>query len=105
MHRRRLLAILALTMVSHAGAKLVPRRVQLSFLPNGHVRLDGGPELDMVQLRAAIQTMKTEAPPPDIAFTPDASTKYDDVARILTIFREEHYGSKLGFTGMQQSDP
>ncbi|HEY2033098.1 MAG TPA: biopolymer transporter ExbD [Rhizomicrobium sp.] len=68
----------------------------LYILHNGHVRFDNGPELSEDQLLDKIRALEKQKPRPEIRLKADATAKYADVAKVLTLFQKEGYGPHFG---------
>jgi biopolymer transport protein ExbD len=73
--------------------------IQLYILQNGHVRFDGGPELDQSQLVTKLHELKQKNPRPEIRIIPDRGAKYYSVAVVLAAFQKADYGPHLGLVG------
>lgn len=104
MRRRTMLLTSAIVLLTSACAKRHAQVIRLFLLPDGHVRLENGKELDLAQLREQVRIWKQENPRPEISLEPNKTIAYERVAKIIMIFQEEDYGPHLGFTGMDQPD-
>ena len=72
----------------------------LYFLPNGYVRFDNGPPLDMRKLRLELKRMERISPRPQIHLQPSKLDRYDLVARVLAEFQRSGC-CDLGFRGIE----
>jgi biopolymer transport protein ExbD len=95
--------VVALLIVSVRMTDAHPYVRHLQILPNGHVRFDNGPELDLIHLRLEIRKMSNERPQPNVSLLPDRRTNYANVAAVLVEFQRAGY-NHLGFTGIETSN-
>jgi len=94
----RIVAALLIALVQAADAR--PHVWHLHILPNGHVRFDNGPELDLSHLRLEIRKMSNERPHPSVSLLPDRRAKFETVAAVLAEFQRAGY-NHIGFTGIE----
>ena len=73
----------------------------LRILSNGHVRFDGGPELDHRHLLLKINSLMRSDPRPDIRLLPSKNAGFQAISEVLKAFQETNYGPHLGFEGMK----
>jgi biopolymer transport protein ExbD len=73
--------IAALVVVTGIAMGATPQ--QLQFLPNGHVRLNGGPELDMPHFRYELRRLSGRRAHPEFELHIGKKSKYAAVAVVL----------------------
>ena len=86
----RSLAALVLAMGIAIGA---PRQ-ELQILPNGHVRLNGGSELDLPHFREELKHLSDRHVRREIDVHVDAKARYDTVAAVLAALQRADF--KIG---------
>ncbi len=84
-----------------AGIGSPPSFRTLIFLPNGHMRFDVGPEINMRQLKSEIRRMAREHNCPDVHLNTANGGDYSSMAEALRLFQK--YGcNDLGFRGLEK---
>jgi biopolymer transport protein ExbD len=87
----------------HYEIRLTEQSVDLALLPNGHVRFDNGPAMDLHHLRLEILRMSRERPRPAVRLRLDRHINFAFLVTVLKEFQQAGY-DRIGFTAARNSN-